>query len=159
MSKLNKKNIIVLILILIGALSVMYLGLYRQNQKDIIDTAECKNSPFVAKKYFKISVYQYTLKELINLQVNIIRKGKIIKTFNKEDNKEDYFSFEYDNLMKSDSIEVNIKNDVYYIHSFENDYWLKCKPYQCYLSVYKINNTTISGPQQEGFFLKKEDLN
>jgi hypothetical protein len=74
--------------------------------------------------------------------------------------------------MKSDTLMIIIRKDVYYIHSFKNDYWLGYKPNICFLDSYKINNTRYienreadygekysnSSPSKKEFYLVRKDL-
>lgn len=164
------KKIVLCILVLL--IFTMIVGYYRQQRKNVVETEECKMEQLVAQDLFWIRCYEYNLKDLTNLRADIIRKGKIIKTFNKENKDDKYFLFEYNDLMISDTIKVSIKKDVYYIHSFENDYWLGYKPHKCFLNIYKINKHQYeekrgdsygeeysdSSPSKKEFYLSKKDL-
>lgn len=145
-SKINKTKICLSILIMILVFYIIKVFYQRQGEyesKINLELKECKTSNFVAQNIYWIYCDEYNLKDLINLNANIIRKRRIIKTFYKKNIGDKYFSFEYSDLMKSDTIMITINKDVYYIHSFENDYWKYYKPKDCYLQKYKINKTNI----------------
>ncbi|OXG09121.1 hypothetical protein BC749_10361 [Flavobacterium araucananum] len=171
--KLNKQTIILSLLIIFLGFYI-FKGLHGEQEDESKKDAkikECKNDLFVAQNIYWIYCNQYNLHDLVNLNANIIRKNKIIKIFYKKNMADNYFSFEYSDLMKSDTIMVTIKNDIYYIHSFENDYWIGYKPQDCYLKKYKINKTDIKdkgviyekkhydlSPTNKKIYLIKEDL-
>lgn len=160
-SKLNKRLIftsIIIILLISYTCNNLYMKQQKYEQNIDAEVKNCKEGLFVAENYYKISFYQYDLKELINMQIYVLHKGKVIKRFYRENKIDDFFSFKFNNLMKSDSLVVKVKNDIYYIHSFKNEFPTEGKPRNCYLNSYKINNVIISGVRPEGFFLRKEYL-
>lgn len=126
------------------------------NQQHEIE--ECRKSPYVALHYFNISFPEYDKEQGLDMKAIVLREGKIVKTFSQSDKTQRYISFEYDEIMKTDTIEIRLKKDVFYIHDFENNFWNKSKPRECYLEKYKINNAIISGIRENGFILKKKYL-
>ena len=158
-SKLSK--IIIVSLIIISIIFTCNKIYKKQNvfeNKQNEEIAECRSNPLVALTYFTISVSQYDKNEIVDLKAAILRKGKVIKTFSQKNNSQNYISFEFDQILITDTIVVRLKKDVFYIHSFKNNFWDKSKPKECYLEEYKINNSTISGIRQSAFVLKKEYL-
>lgn len=173
MSKIILNNKIINISILFGsAVFLMMTGYYNQKNENSTKTQECKEDFFVAQNMYWVYCDEYNLEDISHLSAKIIRKGKIIKIFSKPNLKSKFYSFEYNNLMKSDTILIAIKEDIYYIHEFQNDYWLGYKPNKCFLDSYKINETVYkeireanygdkysnSSPRKKEFHLTRKDL-
>lgn len=138
MLKSNKK-IIGIIILLIFMISIIIWGNWQQKSKNLIYNQECLKNLKVNQGTYWINLIGYNLNEPINLKINILRKGKIINSFNK--NVDEYFStsFENNDLMKSDTIEVKIKNDTYYIHNFSTEMHFYNKHSSCELRFYYVN--------------------
>ena len=148
MLSLNKKNIgITILILLIFIVSYIQWGNLQQKSKNEIYNKECLKNLKVEQGTYWINLRGYDLKEQINLKINILRNGKVINSYSKSIDPYFSTSFENNDLMKSDTIEVRIKNDTYYIHSFLTEMQFYNKHNSCELKSYYVNETKkyISG--------------
>ena len=67
----------------------------------------------------------------------------MIKTFNYKKNQE-YYSIDYAGLLKTDTIQIKIKGEFYYISNFKNEYIIYDRHKECELITCKINNFNVS---------------
>jgi len=141
-----KKKIILLISLLIIILTYTYLQYNNQKNKDSQECINCIESNLVfAQDNYSINFVDkdFNKDELIKSTINILNNGEIKKSF-KFDNKNNNFNFKYNGLQTSDTIQVIIKDDLYYIYDFKNEFINYPKHNECELTSCKINNVNSS---------------
>ncbi|WP_376777358.1 hypothetical protein [Flavobacterium covae] len=74
---------------------------------------------------------------------NIVNNGKIRKSL-RFDNENNSLNFKYNGLQTTDTIQVIINNELYYIYDFKNQFINYPKHNECELTSCKVNNINTS---------------